>query len=181
MRSATKKLVSVDSIDFDKLIPAPDFYGEDAEDQALLVEMIERGQRWLTGHRWCDRIAECYVGDVAIGGIVVVLLTHIVPAEPDVDEWLWLVVGDVPPAYLVTDDLPNPASALDAYVTLVGEWVYAAEHGEDVSELMPLESDVLPGEPLQPTPKTAAALRVRLDSIQRLILDFHQDDLPDDD
>ncbi len=167
----------MDAIDFDKLVPAPDFYGEDAEDQALLIEMIQRGQRWLAGHAWCERIAETYVGDVAVGGIVVVLLARIVPADDDVDEWLWVVVGDVPPAYLVTDDLPNPASALDTYVNLVREWVDAAAKGEDVSNLMPLQSHLRPGEPLRPTPENAETLRVRLDSIQRLILDFHSDDL----
>jgi hypothetical protein len=170
----------VGGIDFNKLVPSPDFFGEDEEDQALLVEMIERGQRWLAGHDWCERIAESYVGDVAVGGIVVVLLTRIVPASEDVDEWLWVVVGDVPPAYLVTDDLPNPASALDTYVTLVRQWVAAAERGEDVADLMPLESDVQPGEPLAPTRRNAEALRGRLDLIQRLILDFHDDDLRSD-
>jgi hypothetical protein len=175
MSSTERMSVSMDGIDFDKLVLAPDYYGEDPEDQALLVEMINRGQRWLLSHKWCESISECYVGDVAIGGIVVVLLTRIVPSKEDVDEWLWVVVGDVPPAYLVTDDAPNPASALHVYLQLVNDWVAAAQRGEDVSELMPLESTT--GELLSPTAENAAALRTRLDLIQRLILDYHQDDL----
>ena len=171
----------MDNIDFDKLVAAPDFYGEDPEDQALLIEMIERGKRWLVAHDWCESIVETYVGDVAVGGIVVVLLTRIVPTREDVDEWLWVVVGDVPPAYVVVDEAPNPASALDGYQGLVRQWIDAAENGEDVSHLMPLESDVLSGELLSPTPRNAEALRSRLDAIQLLILDFHQDDLRDDD
>jgi hypothetical protein len=166
----------MDGIDFTKLVPAADFYGEDPEDQRLLLEMIERGHSWLVSHNWCKSIAECYVGDIAVGGIVVVLLVQIIPSSDDVDEWLWLIVGDVPPAYLVTDDAPNPATALAIYLDLVKEWVSAAEQGDDVSGLMPINTPD-GDEPLTPTSSNAEALGVRIESIQRLVLDYHQDDL----
>jgi hypothetical protein len=50
---------------------------------------------------------------------VAVLLVKITPTREDVDEWLWVVVGDLPPAYLVADDAPGPAAALRAYISSV--------------------------------------------------------------
>ena len=47
-----------------------------------------------------------------IGGVVAVFLFRI-DGPPEVDPLLWVVVGDLPTAYLVTDDAPSPAIALD--------------------------------------------------------------------
>jgi hypothetical protein len=37
-----------------------------------------------------------------VGGVVSTFLFRI-DAEPNIDEWLWVVVGDLPSCYLVTD------------------------------------------------------------------------------
>jgi len=84
------------SIDFTKLIPCADVAGDDPEDTALLEEMIERGTTYLARFAWARQIRECYLGDISVGGVVAVLLFRIEPSA-DVDEWLWVVIGDLPP------------------------------------------------------------------------------------
>ena len=163
-------------VDFTKLVSCDHFAGEDAEDDALLKEMIQRGQSYLSSFEWCGEVVECHVGDIAVGGVVVVLLLRIAPTQQDVDEWLWVIVGDLPPAYLVTDDAPNPAAALDRYIGEMERWVAAVEAGDSFADVIPVET---PGgaEPLERTPERADDLARRLRFLDEEILRDHAADL----
>jgi hypothetical protein len=86
--------------------------------------------------------------------VVAVFLFRIVPKQEGVDEWLWVVVGDLPSAYLVTDDNPTPASALEAYVAEMSAWVDAVENGRPVADLIPVN--------VPPTRENSQQLRNRL-------------------
>lgn len=163
-------------IDFTKLVPCAEFAGEDAEDDALLKVMIERGRSYLSSFDWCREVVECHVGDIAIGGVVVVLLLKIEPAHEDVDEWLWVIIGDLPPAYLVTDDAPNPAAALDGYVGEMERWVAAVKAGDPLDNVIPVETSG-DAEPLEPTPELANEVARRLRFLEEEILRHHAEDL----
>ena len=85
------------------------------------------------------------------------------------DEWLWVVVGDVPPAYLVTDDAATPAKALGIYIDLMEEWVDAVEAGEPVGDLIPVAT--ADGyELIDETPANAAMLKSRLGYLREQIV-----------
>ena len=108
-------------VDLSRLTPVDQMRGDDDEDTALLKGMYEEAASYLRGFKWCRRIAEAYFG-LGIGGVVAVFLFRI-EGPPEVDQWLWVVVGDLPPAYLVTDDAPTPAVALEVYCSLMADWV----------------------------------------------------------
>ena len=84
-----------------------------------------------------------------------VFLFHILPARDGVDDWLWVVTGDLPPAYLVMDESPDAASALRAYVREMRQWTDAARSGESVEGLIPVNAD--------PSVENADRLAKRLD------------------
>lgn len=67
------------------------------------------------------------------------------------DEWIWILVGDLPPAYITCEESPNPASALDAYIGAMDEWVNAAKNGISTNGLIPAN--------VAPTPENAEALQ----------------------
>jgi hypothetical protein len=138
--------------------------------------MIEGARAYLASFEWCRAIRECYIGDIAVGGVVTVLLFRIQPARPDVDEWLWVVVGDLPPAYLVVDDAPNPAAALDAYIGEMERWITAVRQGGPVDDLIPVEATG-GGERLEPTRDRADELERRLRFLHAEILAHHAADL----
>jgi hypothetical protein len=100
------------SLDLATLVPCTEFVAEDAEETALGAEMFYRARTYVQSFDWCDEVRECYVGDIAVPGVIAVLLFRIASSHDAVDEWLWVVTGDLPPAYLVTDDAPTPAAAL---------------------------------------------------------------------
>jgi hypothetical protein len=92
--------------------------GEDSEDSHLLQRMAVEAENYLSSFAWCQSIESRYFG-AGIGGIVGIFFFGIQSRRPDVDEWLWVVVGDLPPAYIVTDDCDTPSEALDAYIGLM--------------------------------------------------------------
>lgn len=89
--------------------------GRDAEDDRLLKLMASQAQTYLRSFPWCKQIREAYFGD-GYGGIVAVFLFRIEPARSGVDEWLWVIFGDIPPAYLVIDTAKTPSQALESYI-----------------------------------------------------------------
>lgn len=91
-----------------------------------------------------------------------VFLFRIVPASEGVDDCLWVIVGDIPPAYLVADESRTPSEALRTYIAEMRRWVAAAEAGQPADELIPLN--------VQATRATAIALRKRLDFLENDVL-----------
>ena len=155
-------------LDFTKLVPANDYVGEDDEETRLVSELYEEARAYLTSHRWCAGIRQGFVG-IAVGAILGVFLLHIDPTKRDVDEWLWAVVGDIPPAYLVVDQAANPACALDAYISEMTLWVQAVRNGEPVDEVIPvLTRDG--GAVLEETAENAEMLAGRLEFLGEAIL-----------
>src|SRR5579863_4006108 len=106
---------SKSSIPVTGVIPLERMAGDDEEDTALLREMAERAENFLKSFSWCLAIRESFFG-AGIGKIIAVFLFRISPLQSDVDEWLWVVVGDVPPAYLVTDHCKTPSEAIEGYI-----------------------------------------------------------------
>lgn len=132
------------------------------------VRYLEDARGYLLFFNWCKGINEEYVG-LFVEGILGVFLFRIFPNRPDVDEWVWVVVGDIPPAYLTCEACPNPATALDGYIGAMSEWVDAASKGGSVADLIPVN--------VPATPENAESLRKRLDFLDRMILSEYRDDL----
>jgi hypothetical protein len=130
--------------------------------------MLKEATDYLDSFKWCRQIVESYVG-IAVPGVVAVFLSRIIPNQPDVDEWLWLIVGDLPPAYITTEDAPNPATALDAYIGAMEKWVDAARSGKPVDGLIPVN--------VPPTKEYADMLAKRLRLLDAEILSHYKEDL----
>jgi hypothetical protein len=137
-----------------------DFIRRYSEDRDVAREVYRRARRFVEAFAWCGGIEQAYVG-ILQPPVVSVFLFKIRPAKPDVDEWLWVVVGDLPSAYLVCDDSPNPATALAGYVDEMSRWVEAVENGKSVADLIPTRVDA--------TPKYAQMLKSRLGVLKRYL------------
>ena len=116
--------------------------GDDEEDTRLLHAALAEAREYLGGMTWYRGVKETYFG-LGVGGVVAVFLFRIDPA-PDVDEWLWVVVGDLPSAYLVTDEAPTPLAALEVYCELMDEWVEVVRRGGDLDEVYPVAAEASP-------------------------------------
>jgi hypothetical protein len=139
------------------------------EEEELLQSMLMRATAYLESFKWCKSVKEKYYG-IGVGKIFAVFLYHIIPTPDDIDEWIWVVVGDLPSAYLGTGDfdLKNPAQALDGYIGAMRQWVEAVKNGESIESLIPVN--------VPPKEEWARNLERRLDYLDNKVLHAHYDD-----
>lgn len=127
-------------MDMAKVVPLDQLVGEDDEETKELHYLARCARDFLTAFDWCAGVREMYSG-IAIARVIGVFLTHIDAKGEGVDEWLWVIVGDLPSAYLVTDDATNPLEALRLYIDLMREWVEAVREGLSVDDLIPVGAE----------------------------------------
>jgi hypothetical protein len=156
------------NIDFTKVLRISQMRGDDEEDTKLLQAMAPKAERYISGFTWCREIVDEYFG-LGVGGVVAVFLFHIIPSRQDVDNYIWVVVGDIPPLYITTEDAPNPACALDGYIGAMQKWADAAIAGGDVSRLAPVN--------VEPSPEWGEELNWRISFLRKEILSAYTDDL----
>lgn len=148
-------------IDLNLLTPAERIEGDTADETAILKEMLARAVAYLKSFSWCPLVTERYLG-YGIGGVLALFLFRLQPAINGEDEWLWVVVGDLPSAYFVIDEASDPASALEAYCELIEDWVEAVLSKSSLDEVFPVA--------VAPTKKHAEMLKSRVRFIRRNIL-----------
>jgi hypothetical protein len=143
------------------VVPIEQMSGEDKEESRRLQEMAIEARDFLTNFQWCNAIREEYFGG-GCGKIIAVFFFRIEPSLPDVDEWLWVVVGDLPPAYLVTDDCQTPSQALESYIYEMSKWVKLAKRWRKSEQVIPVSAPA--------TPEYAEMLEGRLKILRKVAI-----------
>jgi len=138
------------------------------EDDLSEYALAQDARNYLLSHDWCAGIEAGYVGMV-YAGILGVFYFRIEPAYSGVDEEVWVIVGDLPPAYITCEACPNPATALDGYCGAMQEWIRAVRGGDPIEDLIPVNTP--------PTKEYADMLASRLEFIDKQILSQYEDDL----
>jgi hypothetical protein len=126
------------------------------------VALAKKATDFLRAFRWCASVRESYLA-FDIGYPLGVFLFRIEPRLVGVDDTLWVVVGDTPPAFLVCDDAPDWMGALHCYVYEMQRWVEAVRAGRTLDGIIPVN--------VPPTREHADMLTSRLGYIQDHILD----------
>ncbi len=126
-----------------------------------LLERLKEAKTFLSSFRWVVTIDQVYVGD-HFEGIIGIFLFKITPRLFDVDDFVWVIVGDLPSAYIAVSDCPNPAAALDGYLGELEDWVAAVLNGEPTDKLMPVD--------VPANRENALALKSRLQFLDERIL-----------
>jgi hypothetical protein len=104
------------SIDLSRFPLAENLRGETPSETQELQNSFAEAKNYIQSFKWCEGIRESYFGG-GVGGIVGLFLFNILPSEPEVDEWVWVVVGDLPPAYLLGRDSPTASEALEDHIS----------------------------------------------------------------
>jgi len=152
-------------IDLCQFTDVEDIVGEDEVETRQLRTLAEVATAFVERFRWCRSIRKRRFA-FGVADIVGVFLFEIDPASEAIDNELWVVVGDLPSAYLVTDDAPDAHGALEGYIYEMRRWVSAARLGESVHELIPVN---VPG-----TPEWAEELDQRLQFLEEHIVPLTQ-------
>ena len=101
--------------------------------------------------------------------VCAVFLFEVEPADKEADDYVWVVVGDIPPAYITCENAANPAAALDGYIAAMSLWVEAALAGKSVDGLVPVS--------IPATVEAGEDLQARLEFLAQNVLAQYEADL----
>ena len=155
-------------IDFTKVIPISKMKGDSAQETEELKQYLKEAEEEINFYTWHDDIVESYFG-MGVAGIFAIFLFKVATNREDVDEFSWVIVGDLPPIYITCECAPNPACALDGYIGAMEEWAEAAVANKSVGNLVPVNVDA--------TPENGKLLQSRLKFLDENILVNYQADL----
>jgi len=137
MGKTSKQNLLAKAVEKKRLVPIEQMSGDSKKDTLLLKEMAAEAREFLLSFKMVPKYPMFLVW-VGRGGVCAVFFFEIVPISKKVDKWLWVIVGDLPPAYLVVDASPTPLAALANYVDLMQEWVNAVKDKQSVDDCIPV-------------------------------------------
>lgn len=152
------------------LMPVDAIKGEDEEDTKLLAEMAVHARNYVTSFEWCLPITAMYLAD-GIGGIVAIFLVEFKGKIDGTDDRLWVVVGDLPPAYMVVELDDCAQEALERYCLLMDDWIAAVRDKGDFGNVYPVSAPR--------TEEYAEALQSRLKFLREEIIPEASTDIVD--
>ncbi len=151
-------------------IPTSSIVGDDEEEIVLLRRMAQEADLYIRSFSWCEAVLDSYFAK-GVGGVFAVFFFHIRPSRPDVDSWIWIIVGDIPSAYLPLMDCKSPCEVFETYIDGMNKWVELARNGQTGTA-----EEGVPEINVRATPEWAQELDRRLQSLGRIIRPFFEDD-----
>jgi len=148
--------------DPEQLPSVSDFFIEDEEETATCREMADKARTYIERFKWCESIRRILVG-FCYPGVVAAFAFRVGSSNPTAPPWVWVVVGDLPPAYFDAEEATTPADALRRYIGIMGRWIDAVRGKE------PFDENVAPVD-VPRTEEWAANLEKRLDFLEREIM-----------
>ena len=125
--------------------------------------MLDAANAYLNSFKWAGVQRRFWVAE-CIPGVMAMFLVELNPAKPGIDPYVWVIVGDLPPAYLSTVYVRSPRAALDGYIAELLAWVEAVEQGKPIDGLMPING--------APTRENALALKTRISFLDQKVLPY---------
>jgi len=116
---------------------------------------------FLSGFPWARRNGNTWLG-LCIPAVLGLFLVELDPPSADIDQSIWVVVGDLPPAYISSVYASSPREALECYIAEMRAWVEAVEEDKPVDNMIPVNGAA--------TQANAAALQSRLSFLEKNIL-----------
>lgn len=122
MTQERRRVRAYTDIDTRKFEPVDAIEGGDPEDTQLLRDMARHAAEVLIPQPWASPIERQLLA-FGVGGVLALFLfTLAEPIEESDSRELWVIVGDLPRAFLNADGLPTPAAALTYYCERMQDW-----------------------------------------------------------
>lgn len=114
-----------------------DISGGDDSETSQLRQLAVEAKSYISSFSWTPAMSEMYLA-YGIAGVVAIFLVEFQTKIQGNDDALWIVVGDLPSAYLVVEPHDDERQALERYCELMEQWVIAVRTGGDMSEVFPI-------------------------------------------
>jgi hypothetical protein len=131
------------------------------EVQTVLI-LYKEAKEFLENFSWCVSIRKCWYDDEhEICEKIGVFLFEIEPINDTIDDFIWVIVGDLPSVYL-DKSITTGHEALDTYCELMQEWIDNVKSGRSLKECYPI--------PVEPSKENANLLDSRIKFIKQTLL-----------
>jgi hypothetical protein len=129
------------------------------EELQAIMGLYEKAKAYLENFEWCLVTKRCwYDKDNGIYEKLGIFLFEIEPLNNNVDDFIWIIVGDLPSFYL-DKSVTTGQEALQVYCELMEDWIDKVKKGESILECFPI--------PAAPTIENAELLNNRISFIRR--------------
>lgn len=131
------------------------------EDDVEFTALAEEANSFLKDHKWCGSINKQWF----VAGwenLLIVFFFEITPNSSDADDHVWVIVGDLPPAYIDIESATNEIEAVRVYTEIMDDWVQCVKSGQSTENCYPIN--------VPPENKYAEMLSTRLQFIRKYIL-----------
>jgi hypothetical protein len=116
----------------------PFIVGDSEQDTNLLISMMEQAKDFICSHPWGKEPDQSYLA-CGIGGLYSIWLFDYNLPFINEDKSLWVIVGDIPPAYLVTDEILNCKDALMCYISIMRDWIKCVKNNDSLVDCFPVD------------------------------------------
>ena len=141
----------------EELVAEEDVVGNSQSETRRLRAMVAEARAYICGFKWSPDNPKFYLA-YGVGDVVAVTLAAFDRKIDGVDDRLWVVVGDLPSAYLVVEDSDCAREALSRYCDMMEDWVRAVEASSGFDNVFPV--------PAARTKENADLLRRRVEFLR---------------
>ena len=131
------KLMEIDTSDWQE---ESKIEGDDPEDTELLREMAAEARDYIEDFEWAPRITSIHLA-LGIGGVVGAFLVQFDEVIEDSDDALWVIVGDLPSAYVIVEPGDDGMTALSRYCELMEDWTTNVLEGHSLDDSFPVDAE----------------------------------------
>ena len=135
---------------------------EDVDELLATLKLYQEAKSYLEEFDWCSKIKNgWYDRGSAVYEKIGVFLFEIEPINKTVDDFIWVIVGDLPSVYL-DKSVTTAQKALEIYCELMEEWAENVKNGKSIEECYPITAE--------PTIENADLLLTRVSFIKKEFL-----------
>jgi hypothetical protein len=129
-----------------------------------LAALRDDARRFLESLRWTPPITELILafGVAPIAALFLARFERGIEGKGNGDTEVWVMVGDLPPAYFVVDECLQAGDALEVYCELMEDWADNVIAGADLSTSYPIS--------VEPTIEHAHMLKGRIEFIREELI-----------
>lgn len=112
--------------------------GDMKEDKAFF-KLAKEAEFFLESHSWCKKVVNQWFS-AGWEEMVLVFFFEIIPNSHAADNFVWIVVGDIPPCYIDIESAQNSNEVIQVYVEIMEDWINCVNNGESVENCYPVEA-----------------------------------------
>ena len=114
------------------------FEALDHQGDIKLEEFCNQGKNYIERYTWCEGVNNAWLA-YYLEGIFAINIFEVSSSNPNVDKYIWILTGDLPPAYIDIESASFPLEVLSAYIEIMQDWVDTVKADGNVEECYPVE------------------------------------------